>query len=330
MAVVDVHTHVVPSSLADLPARHRLWPMLEMREAGQAALVIDGKPFREIDARSWDVQWRMRDMAADGTDVQVLSPMPELLSHWLPAEPADHLARIMNDQIVEMIERAPDKFRGIGMVPMQDVELATKRLDDIERQGLCGVEIGTHIDGVPLGDPKLSKFYARAEELGLLVFVHPLHPAGLERIGGPKELAAAAVFPLETALAATSLLAGRVLERFPRLNILLSHGGGAFPWIAPRIEFAWKMAAPWSSAITQAPSETLKRFWYDTIVYDPAALRFLADRVGSDRLVVGSDYPFVIRQPAPGAFAASALKDLSFDANAAVLLGTGSTSIGGA
>lgn len=183
MAIVDVHTHVVPSSLADLPARHRLWPTLEMREAGQAALVIDGKPFREIDARSWDLQWRMRDMAADGTDVQVLSPMPELLSHWLPAELADHLARIMNNQIVEMIDRAPDKFRGIGMVPMQDVELATKRLDDSKRQGLCGVEIGTHIDGVPLGDPKLSKFYARAEELGLLVFVHPLHRSAFWRIG---------------------------------------------------------------------------------------------------------------------------------------------------
>jgi aminocarboxymuconate-semialdehyde decarboxylase len=271
----------------------------------------------------------MHDMAAEGTDVQVLSPMPELLSHWLPAELADHLARIMNDHIVEMIARAPDKFQGIGMVPMQNVELATKRLDDIQRQGLRGVEIGTHIDGVPLGDPKLSPFYARAEELGLLVFVHPLHPAGLERIGGPKELAAAAVFPLETALAATSLLAGRVLERFPRLNILLSHGGGAFPWIAPRIEFAWKMAAPWSNTITQAPSETLKRFWYDTIVYAPASLRFLADEVGSDRLVVGSDYPFAIRQPAPGAFAASALGDISFDANAAALLGTGSISTAG-
>jgi len=329
LAVVDIHTHVVPSSLTGLPARHRLWPALEMREAGQAVLVIDGKPFREIDARSWDVERRMRDMAADGTDVQVLSPMPELLSHWLPAELADHVARIMNDHILEMVDRAPGKFRGIGMVPMQDVELATKRLDDIKRQGLHGVEIGTHIDGVPLGDPKLSQFYARAEELGLLVFVHPLHPAGLERIGGPKELAAAAVFPLETALAATSLLAGRVLERFPRLNILLSHGGGAFPWIAPRVDFAWRMAAPWSSAITQAPTETLKRFWYDTILYDPASLRFLADRVGSERLVVGSDYPFLIRQPAPGAFAASALKNVSFDANAAVLLGTSSIAMAG-
>jgi aminocarboxymuconate-semialdehyde decarboxylase len=321
LAVIDVHTHVVPSSLADLPARHHLWPTLEIREAGRAALMIDGKPFREIDARSWDVERRMQDMAADGTDVQVLSPMPELLSHWLPAELADHLARIVNDYIVEMISRAPDKFCGIGMVPMQNAELAAKRLDDIKKQGLRGVEIGTHIDGVPLGDPRLSEFYARAEELGLLVFVHPLYPIGVERIGGPKELAAAAVFPLETALAATSLLAGRVLERFPRLNILLSHGGGALPWIAPRIEFAWKMAAPWSRAIPQAPSETLKKFWYDTIVYDPASLRFLASQVGSGRLVVGSDYPFVIRQPAPGAFAAAALKDVSFDANAAVMLG---------
>jgi aminocarboxymuconate-semialdehyde decarboxylase len=215
------------------------------------------------------------------------------------------------------------------MVPMQDVELATERLDDIKRQGLHGVEIGTHIDGVPLGDPKFIPFYTRAEELGLLVFIHPLHPAGVERIGGPRELAATAVFPLETALAATSLLAGGVLERFPRLNVLLSHGGGAFPWIVPRIEFVWKMAAPWSKAIAQAPSETLKRFWYDTIVYSPASLRFLADRVGSDRLVVGSDYPFVIRQPAPGAFAASALGDVSFDANAAALLETGSSSAAG-
>ena len=329
MAVVDVHTHVVPNSLAGPPACHRLWPTLQMREAGQAALMIDGKPFREIDARSWDVERRMHDMAADGTDVQTLSPMPELLSHWLPAHLADHLASIMNDHIVEMIGRAPDKFQGIGMVPMQNVELATRRLDDIRKLGLRGVEIGTHIDGVPLGDPKLSPFYARAEELGLLVFVHPLHPAGLERIGGPRELAAAAVFPLETALAATSLVAGGVLERFPWLNILLSHGGGAFPWIAPRIEFAWGLAASWSKAIARAPSEALKRFWYDTIVYSPASLRFLADQVGSGRLVVGSDYPFVIRQPAPGPFAASALGDVSFDANAAALLGIDSSATAG-
>jgi len=322
VTVIDVHTHVVPSALAEVSARHRLWPRLEMRDDRRAAVMIEGKVFREIDSRSWDVERRLQDMAEDGTDVQVLSPMPELLSHWLPADVADDLSTIMNAHIAGMIAKAPSKFRGIGMVPMQDVALATQRLDGIRSQGLCGVEIGTHIDGTPLGDNRLMDFYARAEQLGLMIFVHPLHPVGLERIGGPRELAAVAVFPLETALATTSLVAGRVIERFPRLRILLSHGGGAFPWIAPRIQYAWNMGTALSKAISQSPTETLKKFWYDTIVYDAAALRYLGECVGTDRLVVGSDYPFAIRQTYPGAFAASALGGTPLDGNAAALLGT--------
>jgi aminocarboxymuconate-semialdehyde decarboxylase len=322
VTVIDVHTHVVPKALVGASARHRLWPMLEMRDNDRAALMIDGKVFREIDSRSWEVERRLRDMAEDGTDVQVLSPMPELLSHWLPSDVADDLSTIMNEHIAGMIAEAPANFRGIGMVPMQDVNLATKRLEDIKARGLCGAEIGTHINGIPLGDNKLMDFYARAEQLGLMIFVHPLHPAGLERIGGPRELAAVAVFPLETALATTSLLAGRILEKFPKLRILLSHGGGAFPWIAPRIQYAWNTCTALSKAITQSPTETLKKFWYDTIVYDAAALRYLGECVGTDRLVVGSDYPFAIRQTNPGAFAASALGGIPFDGNAAALLGT--------
>jgi aminocarboxymuconate-semialdehyde decarboxylase len=323
VTVIDLHTHVVPNALVGASARrHRLWPMLEMRGDDRAAVLIDGKAFREIDSRSWQVDRRLGDMAEDGTDIQVLSPMPELLSHWLPADVADDLSTIMNEHIAGMVAAAPSKFRGIGMVPMQDVDLATKRLDDIRARGLCGVEIGTHIDGMPLGDSKLIDFYSRAEALGLMIFVHPLHPAGLERIGGPRELAAVAVFPLETALAATSLVAGRVLEKFPNLRILLSHGGGAFPWIAPRIQYAWNMGTALSRAITQSPTETLKNFWYDTIVYDAAALRYLGECVGTDRLVVGSDYPFAIRQTNPGAFAAFALGGLPLDGNAAALLGT--------
>ncbi len=322
MTVIDVHTHVVPKALVDASARHRLWPTLEMRGDDRAAVMIEGKVFREIDSRSWDAERRLRDMAEDDTDVQVLSPMPELLSHWLPAEVADDLSTIMNEHIAGMIAKAPAKFRGIGMIPMQDVALAIKRLDDIRARGLCGIEIGTHIDGVPLGHDKLMDFYARAEELGLMILVHPLHPVGLERIGGPRELAAVAVFPLETALATTSLVAGRVLEKFPRLRILLSHGGGAFPWIAPRIQYAWNMGTALSKAVSQSPTETLRKFWYDTIVYDAAALRYLGECVGTDRLVAGSDYPFAIRQTNPGAFAASALGGTALDDNAAALLGT--------
>jgi aminocarboxymuconate-semialdehyde decarboxylase len=135
--------------------------------------------------------------------------------------------------------------------------------------------------------------------------VHPLHPAGMERIGANPEFAATAVFPLETALASVSLLAAGITERFPRLRILLSHGGGALSWILPRMDHGWSLGL--KGQMTQPPSKTARQFWYDTILYDPASLAFLAGAVGTDHIVVGSDYPFAIRQKQPGAFANAAL-----------------------
>jgi aminocarboxymuconate-semialdehyde decarboxylase len=186
--------------------------------------------------------------------------------------------------------------------------------------GLIGIEIGKHIDGIPLGDERLDPVYAAAEALGLLIFVHPLHPAGLERIGGRREFAAISAFPLETALATVSLLGARILHRFPKLRILLSHGGGAAPWIVPRIDFACSAGSLLKDYLPEAAGDTLRRFWYDTITYDSAALTYLAERVGTDRLVVGSDYPFAIRQPQPAAFARQALGRTDFTANAKALL----------
>jgi aminocarboxymuconate-semialdehyde decarboxylase len=264
-------------------------------------------------------------MGADGIDVQVLSPMPELLSHWLPAKEADNLSKIMNEQAARMVAAAPGNFRGIGMVPMQDPILAAKRLEDVRAMGLVGIEIGTHIDGIPLGDARLDPVYASAEALGVLILVHPLHPAGLERIGGRRELASVAAFPLETALATVSLLSARVLHRFPKLRILLSHGGGAAPWIVPRIDFACSAGSRLKDYLPETAGDTMRRFWYDTITYDTAALIYLAQRVGVDRLVVGSDYPFTIRQPQPAAFARQALGRADLTTNAKILLGQTAT-----
>jgi len=317
---IDVHTHIVPDHLPANAGRSEAWPSIELRGGDNAAVMVRGKVFRAIDSRSWNVARRLDDMATDGIDIQVLSPMPELLSHWLPVDEADDLSKIMNEQAARMIAAAPGKFHGIGMAPMQDPELAAKRLEDVRAMGLLGIEIGTHIDGVPLGDERLDPVYAAAEALGLLVFVHPLHPAGLERIGGRREFAAISAFPLETALATVSLLSARVLHRFPKLRILLSHGGGAAPWIVPRIDFACSAGSLLKDYLPEAAGDTLRRFWYDTITYDSAALTYLAERVGTDRLVVGSDYPFAIRQPQPAAFARQALGRTDFTANAKALL----------
>jgi aminocarboxymuconate-semialdehyde decarboxylase len=304
-AVIDVHTHVVPSRLAADPKRDRRWPSVERSAGDAAAVVIDGKVFRKIDARSWDVGKRLADMVDDGTDMQVLSPMPELLSHWLPPDDAEFLADVMNDEIAGMIAQAPRNFAGIGMVCAQDVPRAMRQLEKVKALGFAGIEIGTHINGVALGSDSLFPLYEAAQALDLGIFVHPLHPAGMERVGASPEFAATAVFPLETALASVSLLAAGITERFPRLRILLSHGGGALSWILPRMDFGWSLGL--KGQMTQSPSKLARQFWYDTILYDPASLAFLANAVGTEHIVVGSDYPFSIRQKQPGAFADRAL-----------------------
>jgi aminocarboxymuconate-semialdehyde decarboxylase len=287
--------------------RNPLWPSIEHRDGNKAAVIVGGKVFRAIDSRSWDADRRLQDMQADDVDVQVVSPMPELLSHWFPADDADLLSGHINRSIASLCSTHPANFIGIGMVPVQDPALAARRLADIKALGLTGIEIGSHINGVALGDPRLHELYSAAEQADLAIMIHPLHPSGMERMGGRPELAAVAAFPLETALAATSLLTHAVTERFPKLRILLSHGGGALPWILPRLKHAHALGPPLQELFARDPAEMARAFYYDTILYDRRALRFLADSVGTDQIVVGSDYPFSIKQDRPAEFAERAL-----------------------
>lgn len=304
--IVDVHTHFVPSAFPPAAGRNRLWPSLEHR-GDSSAVMVDGNVFRVIDDRSWNAERRLHDMKEDGIDLQVVSPMPELLSHWFPAADADALATHVNQEIASLCNANPKQFIGIGMVPIQDVTLAARRLSDVKAMGLCGVEIGTHINGTALGAAAMDEFYAAAEAADLCVMIHPLHPSGMERIAGRPELAAVAAFPLETALAATSLLTHGITERFPKLRILLSHGGGALPWLLPRMKHAVSLGPPLQSLFARNPHAMAGAFFYDTVLYDAGALKFLVDQVGTDHLVVGSDYPFTIKQDRPAHFAAAAL-----------------------
>jgi aminocarboxymuconate-semialdehyde decarboxylase len=304
---IDVHTHFVPGTMPPAAGRNPLWPSIEHR-GGNAAVMVGGKVFRLIDSRSWDAGRRLEDMQSDDVDVQVVSPMPELLSHWFPADDADALSDHVNRTIAKLCAAHPQSFVGIGMAPVQDPALAARRLAGIRALGLCGVEIGTHINDVALGDPRMHEFYAAAEEADLAIMIHPLHPSGLERMAGRPELAAVAAFPLETALAATSLLTHGITERFPKLRILLSHGGGALPWILPRLKHAHSLGPPLQELFARDPAEMARAFYYDTILYDRPALRFLAESVGSDHIVVGSDYPFSIKQDRPAQFAEQALE----------------------
>ena len=321
---IDTHTHFVPQQIPAETGRNPLWPSVEHR-GETAAVLVDGKVFRLVDSRSWDAARRLDDMALDDVSVQVVSPMPELLSHWFPSGDADALCRHVNEGIATLCAGHPRRFIGIGMVPMQDIPLAARRMEEIRSLGLRGIEIGTHINGMALGDARLDDVFAAAEQAGLMLMIHPLHPLGLDRMGGRPELAAVAAFPLETTFAAASLMTHGVLERFPKLRILLSHGGGALSWILPRLGHGYALGPPLQNLFAKDPAEIAKSFYYDTILYDRSALQYLTEKVGVDRLVVGSDYPFTIKQDRPAQFAEQALplaRD-AFSANARRLLGLG-------
>ncbi|MBV1868406.1 MAG: amidohydrolase [Marinosulfonomonas sp.] len=315
--IVDFHTHIVPDALPEAPGDGVGWPVIKKLGDEDAEIVIEGRTFRRIDRRSWDAAARLMDMDRDGIDVQVLSPMPELLSYWFAPNVGARICDAVNDHLLKMEAVAPKRFRTMGIVPLQDPAKAVRTLRELRRSGMIGVEIGSHVVGRPLGDPALAPFFAAAEEEGMTVMVHALHPAGVERIGGAPDMAAAAVFPLETALAATSLMVSGVMERHPGLKVLLCHGGGALQAILPRLDHAWQCGLSLASTMVQSPSDIARQFFYDTIVYGQGPFDLLSASVGAERIVMGSDYPFAVMQPDPVSF----VRRVSPDAADAILPG---------
>ena len=231
-------------------------------------------------------------MDATGIGVQVLSPMPELLSYWFPAEDAVAFSRVVNGAIAEMVARAPTRFAGLGMVPLQDPELAARELERLMQDGFRGVEIGTNVNGVAIGDPRFEPFFAAAEQLGAAIFVHALHPACLERIVGPPRLVPFVAFPGETNFAICSLITGGTLEKHPKLRLAFSHGGGTFAIVLPRLAQGWTISPALREIIKVNPRETARRLYYDTLVFEAKTIGFLIDMFGMSQLCVGSDFPF--------------------------------------
>ena len=167
-------------------------------------------------------------MHTSGVQRQVLSPMPELLSYWLPATDGLKISQFLNDMIASMVEGDRQHFAGLGMVPLQDVDAAIGELRRIMATGaIAGVEVGTNVSGKVIGDPAFFPFFEAAQDLGASIFVHPLRPTGMDRLQGHPALEQIVAFPGETGLAAVSMITGGLMSRFPRLRIALSHGGCA-------------------------------------------------------------------------------------------------------
>jgi len=299
---IDVHTHVVPEHFPPYAGRAAgaAWPSTVPAHACHRHVMLSGKVYRTVSDRCWDPALRAADMDGQGVARQVLSPMPELLSYWLDGADGGALARYLNEQIAAMVAQAPDRFFGLGAVPLQDLDRAVAELEHaIGTLGLAGVEIGTNVNGMALGDARLEPFFAAAERLGAAIFVHPLRPAGMERLVGPPNLEQIVAFPGETGLAAASLLTGGTLARHPGLRIALSHGGGSLAMLLPRLQHSWQTFAALREAVPEAPQAGARRLWVDSLVYDRLALEHLIERFGPTQVCVGSDFPFAIAEPDP-------------------------------
>lgn len=319
---VDVHSHILPPQWPDLASRYGdpRWPRLERLDGCSARIVADGKRFRDVDDRLYAVERRLAEMERTGVDRQILSTVPVLFSYWAEPRHTREMARYLNEHMASVVAEDPQRFQALGTVPLNDTELAIEELERCVELGMVGVEIGTNIAGAELDDPRLLPFFQRAAELGTVVFVHPWQMTRPERLAKYYFLYTVAM-PAETAFAVGALIFGGVLEAAPGLQVLFAHGGGSVPFIIGRMEQGWSVWPEARERLSQPPSSQLCRCHFDSVVWDAASLELLVGRVGAERVLLGSDYPFIMGEDRPGTLVertalSEADKDLILGANA--------------
>ena len=309
---IDLHTHIVPPTWEDWAAKYGggKWPRLIHRDAERATIMTGEQFFRDIDHRAWSPERRLEDMDRLGVTVQALSPPPVMLCYWADAKAAQAFARMQNEYIASVVSRHPAHFAGMATVPLQDVGLAVEELR-VAREvlDLRAVEIGTCPAGRDFDDPALFPFFEACQDLDVAFFVHPATPLiGQERLTR-YYFPLIVGNPLETALAISKLIFGAVLERLPALRMCFAHGGGAFPFTLGRLNYGWGVRPEGPAAIPHEPRHYARLLYFDSLTHSAANLRFIVQEFGTERVVMGSDYPFDMGASDPVA----AVGDAGFD-----------------
>lgn len=301
---IDIHTHIMPETMPNWAKRFGYggFISLDHHQPCCARMMMDDKFFREVQDNCWSAEARMSECDQHGVHVQVLSTIPVLFGYWASPRDCYDVSRFLNDHIADICRRYPDRFLGLGTIPMHHPDLAIRELERcIHELGLQGVEIGSHVNSWNLNEPALFPVFEAAERLGAAVFVHPWDMMGkeeMERYWLPWLVG----MPAETSRAISSMIFGGVFERLPNLRVAFAHGGGSFPATVSRIEHGFKVR-PDLCAIDNPvnPREYLGKFYIDSLVHDERMLDYLIDLMGADRIALGSDYPFPLGEHHPGA-----------------------------
>jgi aminocarboxymuconate-semialdehyde decarboxylase len=303
MLRIDTHAHYLPRDWPDLATKYgdNRFPVIHHGEDDRHRIYKDGKFFREIWPKTWDPQERIDDYARFGIQVQVISTVPVMFSYWAPAHQALELHESLNDHMAETCRDFPGHYAGIGTVPLQSPRLAIQEMERCVNQlGLCGVQIGSHINDWNLDDAELRPFFEAAQDLDAAILVHPWDMMGTDSM--PKYWMPWLVgMPAEQSRAACALIFGGVLQQCPRLKVMLAHGGGSFPYTIGRIEHGFNMRPDLVATDNpHNPRGYFKQLYFDSCVHDDRALRYLLDTVGIDRVMLGTDYPFPLGEQEPG------------------------------
>lgn len=305
MKTIDIHAHIIPDSMWRAVDAKQEWHGYK-HEAGEGlgAMIACGArtTFTSPKVR-YSLEQRIKDMDEQKVDVQVLSIHTPFVGYHLTPEQGLALAREFNDEVSATVRRSNGRLAGLATLPMQDVNLAINELERAVKQlGLKGASLDTQVNGLEWDEPKFLPFFKAAEQLGALLFYHPQPQNNFMLKRNPRHgLNNSLGVIIDDAIVTAALICSGVLEKCPDLKVCIAHGGGPACFAMGRLDRGWH-DRPATRSTPKPPSAYQKKLYYDTVTGDETALRFLIDQVGADRVVMGSDWPFVAWHPSPVAW----------------------------
>ena len=293
MQKIDIHSHVIPDRIvAAIAANPKRFQARIEGEGASRKIIHDQGYVYPLFAEFREVEAKLDSMDRKGIDISVISPAPPMFYYWADADLALEVAGLVNDGVADMVGARPARLRGMATVPMQHPDAAVAELERVVRNfGFKAVEIGTSIEGAQLAEERFRPLLRRASELNVFVFAHPYYvgaKAGLENyyltnlIGNPLDT---------TVMLANLMFSGR-LDELPDLKIVLAHGGGFLPYQIGRLVHGHSVRSETNGVSKSSPKELLKRIYFDSLVFEPQALRYLIDLVGAGHVCIGTDAPF--------------------------------------
>lgn len=294
MLKIDSHTHILPKKMPNWTDKFGYGDFiyLQHHKKGFAKMMRGNQFFREIKENCWDPKIRIEEYKQFNTEVQVVCTIPVMFSYWAKPHDCLDLSKFLNDHLAKLVKEYPGQYIGLGTLPMHETELAVKELERCKKIGLRGIQIGSNINDENLNEARFFPIFEACEKLSMAILVHPWNMMGeknIQRYWLPWLVG----MPAETARAVCSMIFGGILERLPKLRVNFAHAGGSFLPTIGRIQHGFD-CRPDLVAIdnTVPPKNYLGKFWVDSVTHDPLMLEYVIKLVGSEKITLGSDYPF--------------------------------------